>query len=96
MNLVKLGELLLRIGVNELFDDHVPAAHSDDELAVQDFSVDLSRTEDVVPATQFLDGHRAVGLMNVLSDHLVKEVALGDDLRGWSRDRAGVLFDAVL
>lgn len=79
---------MLRIGVNELLDDHVATTDTDDKLAIENLGVDLSCPEYVVTIAKFLDRNRAVGLVDILSYHLVKQVALG---HGFRRDRLWLL-----
>lgn len=88
LELVDLGQLLLRIGVNELLDDHVPATDTDDKFAIENLGVDLPGSEYVVTITEFLDRDRAVSLVDVLSNHLIKQITLG---HGFRRSRLWLL-----
>ena len=83
LDLVHLGELLLRISVYELLNDHIASTNTDDKLPVQDLGIDLSRTEYVVTVSELFDGHWAVGLVNVLTYHLIEQVTSRHDL--WNR-----------
>lgn len=84
LELVDLGQLLLRIGVYELFYDHVATTDTDDKLAIENLGVDLPGTENVVTIAKFLDRDWTVCLVDVLTNHLVKQVALGHGF-GWGR-----------
>lgn len=84
LKLVNLGQLLLRIGVYELLDDHVATTDTDDELAIENLRVDLPGTEYVVAIAKFLDRDWTVCLVDVLTNHLVKQVTLGHGFR-WGR-----------
>ena len=82
MDPVDLVELLLCVGAYEFLNNHVAPAHTDDQLAVEDLSVDLASTEYVVAVAELLNGHRAVGLVDVLADHLIQNVAFWHNLGG--------------
>ena len=84
LELVDLGQLLLRIGINELLDYHVAATDSDDKLAIKNLGVDLPGSEYVVAIAESLDRDRTISLVDILSDHLIKQVTLGHGFR-WSR-----------
>lgn len=82
MEFVDLGQLLLCIRVNELLYDHVTATHTYNQLAIENLGVDLPGPENVVAIAKSLDWHRAVSLMDVLANHLVKQIPLGHGFRG--------------
>ena len=84
LKLVNLGQLLLRIGVYELLDDHVATTDTDDKLAIENLRVDLPGTEYVVAIAEFLDRNWTVCLVDVLTNHLVKQVTLRHGFR-WGR-----------
>ena len=73
---------MLCIRVNELLYYHVSATHTDDQLAIENLGVNLPRPENVVAIPKSLDRHRAVSLMDILANHLVKQVPLGQGFRG--------------
>ena len=73
---------MLCIRVNELLYDHVTATHTDDQLAIENLGVNLPGPENVVAISKSLDRDRAVSLMDVLTNHLVKQVPLGQGFRG--------------
>lgn len=76
LDLVDLGKLLLSVGIDELLDDHETAADTNDQLTVQNLGIDLTCTENVVAIAQLLNGYRTISLVNVLSDHLIEQIAL--------------------
>lgn len=70
--LVKLNHFFLSVSANELLDDHVATTHTDHQLAIQNLGINLLRSEQVIPITQFLDGDRASRLIDVLAKHLIE------------------------
>lgn len=73
-HLGNLGHLRVGIGCNELFDHHVATSYSDDQLTVQDLGKDFLGSEQIETVSKFPDGHRAVGLVQVVAEHLVQHV----------------------
>ena len=71
-----LVHLTVRISSDELFDDHEPTSNSDDQLAVQNFGINLLSSEEIEPVADLSDRHRAVGLVDVVAQHLIKNIAL--------------------
>lgn len=70
-DLVNLGQFLLRVCVNELLDDHVAATDTDDQFPIEDLCIYFPRTKYVISVAQFLNGHGAVGLMDILPYHFI-------------------------
>jgi len=69
--------LRISIGSNKFLDDHVSTAHPDDQFAIQNLCVDLLSSKEVESIAQLPNGDRAIGLVKVVTEHLVKDVSLG-------------------
>ena len=96
MYLIQLSQFLLSIRIDKFFDNHVPSTDSNNKLSIEDLSIDLSGTEDIVTIAKFLYRDWTVSLMDVLTNHLIKEITLRDQFRRWGRNMSGEIFDSSL
>ena len=87
-HLVDLIHFGFGVGGNELLDDHESAAHSDDQLAVQDFRVNLLGSEKIETISDLSDWNGAVCLVDVVTEHLVEQVSL------WKLENGSLLLIA--
>ena len=85
--LSNLGHFCICIGGNELFNDHVSTSYSDNQLSVQDLGINLLGSKQIETISKFPDRNWAVGLVHVVTQHLIKNITL------WSNvDWSSVLF----
>lgn len=73
---IQFYQFFFSVRWNELLDNHVAAANSDDKLTVKNFSINLPSTEKIIPFTELFDWDWAARFIDVLAKHLVQNVAL--------------------
>ena len=71
----QLLDLLLCVGFNEFLDDHVASSDSDDELAVDDLSVNLTGSEHVETIAESSDWDGAAGNAEEVSEQFINLVS---------------------
>lgn len=69
-------QLVISISRNELLNDHEASTNTDDKLAVENLSVDLLGSEPVLATSDLAQRNRAVGCIDVASQHLVEGITL--------------------
>lgn len=71
-----LAHLLLRIGTNELFDDHVAAANTNYQSSIENFCENLTRSKHVKAVSKALYRHRTASFVDVVAEEFVEHVTL--------------------
>jgi len=71
-----LVHLTVSISSDKLFDDHESTSDSDDQLSVQDLGVNLLGSEQIESISDLSDWNRAVGLVDVVAQHLIENITL--------------------
>lgn len=69
----KLGILICG---NELFNDHETTTNSDNQFSIKNLSKDFLCTEEIESISKLFDGNKTVGLIDVMTKHLIKEITL--------------------
>ena len=71
-----LVHLTVSISGDKLFDDHESTTHSNNQLTVQDLSVNLLGSEQIKSISDLSDWNRAVRLVDVVAQHLIENITL--------------------
>ena len=82
-HLIDLVHLSLSVCRNELLDNHETSTDTDDQLAIQNLCIDFLRTKQIETISNFPNWNWAVGLIDVMAEHLIKQVTLWKG-KNWS------------
>lgn len=77
---LNIGKLFLSVLFDELIDDNVATADTDDQSAVQLLGINLLRPEQIIAVREFLDRHGAAILIEGLTEKVVQGIASGNIL----------------
>lgn len=71
-----LEQLSILVSSNKLFNNHETSTNTDNQFTVHDLCINLSCTEQVETVSKLFDWNKTIGLVDVVTKHLIEEITL--------------------